>query len=433
MPLPPSSAANQRTPARSIETRPTETIQSVNTNKSASMSRRCFAASTAAALAAMPLRVHANDSKRWRVGVIGHTGRGDFGHGIDTVWLGLPETEIVAVADADPQGREKAKQRLRCEHAFADYRELIEKTQPEIVAVGPRHVDQHHAMIMAAIEGGAKGVYCEKPFCATLEQADQIVAACERSGTRLAIAHRNRYHPALPVTKTLIEQGVIGRVLEIRCRGKEDARGGGQDLWVLGTHLLNIAVYFAGNPIACSATFYAGDRPATSKDVRPGSEGIGPIAGDRLHARYETQGGTPVFFDSIQAAGVAKAGFGIQIIGTEGVIDLRMDTEPLVHLLQGSPFKPAPTPRRWVNISSGGIGKPEPIADIKRLVSKHELPARDLIASINESRQPLCSDTDGRVTMEMVHATFASHVQQSARVSLPLTTRTHAFVDWKND
>ncbi|EMI17087.1 3-chlorobenzoate-3,4-dioxygenase dehydrogenase related protein-putative NAD-dependent oxidoreductase [Rhodopirellula maiorica SM1] len=130
---------------------------------------------------------------------------------------------------------------------------------------------------------------------------------------------------------------------------------------------------------------------------------------------------------------MAKAGFGIQIIGTDGVIDLRMDTEPLVHLLQGNPFRPTSTPRRWVNISSGGIDKPEPITDIKALVMKHLLPARDLIDSINENRPPLCSDTDGRITLEMVHATFASHVRQGASVSLPLASRTHAFVDWRQN
>ncbi|WP_442512052.1 Gfo/Idh/MocA family protein [Novipirellula sp. SH528] len=399
----------------------------------AKMTRRVFVSSTAAALAAASSLAHANDSKQWRIGVIGHTGRGDFGHGIDTVWLELPETKIVSVADADPQGQQRAKQRLKCEHAFSDYRDMIQQTHPEIVAIGPRHVDQHHAMIMAAVDGGAKGVYIEKPFCGTLQEADEIVAACQRSGMRLAIAHRNRYHPALPVTKTAIAEGAIGKVLEIRCRGKEDARGGGQDLWVLGTHLFNLASYFAGNPTTCSATYYAGDHPATTADVVEGSEGIGPIAGNRLHARYDTQSGIPVFFDSIRGAGVGKAGFGIQIVGTEGVIDLRMDTEPLVHILQGSPFQPTSTPRRWVNISSAGIGKPEPIADIKPLVSKHILPARDLITSINEDRPPLCSDIDGRVTLEMVHATFASHIRQGQRVSLPLVKRTHPFTDWNDN
>ena len=45
-----------------------------------------------------------NPPLKLRVGVIGHTGRGNYGHGLDTVWLKVPETEIVAVADPHENG-----------------------------------------------------------------------------------------------------------------------------------------------------------------------------------------------------------------------------------------------------------------------------------------------------------------------------------------
>lgn len=373
----------------------------------------------------------ATPDRRWRVGLIGHTGRGDFGHGLSTVWLKFPDTEIVAVADADAKGLEREQGKTGAKQAFADYRELIAQTQPEIVAVCPRHVDQHHAMIMAAIEGGAQGIYCEKPFCRTLGEADEIVAACQRSGTKLAIAHRNRYHPALAAIGAAIEAGAIGETLEIRCRGKEDGRGGGQDLWVLGTHLFNLVPYFAGNVNACSASMLLGKRPVTPADVARGAEGIGPIAGDRLHARYETESGIPVYFDSIRNRGVAAAGFGLQVIGNEGIIDLRMDTEPLAHLSPANPFQPSVKPRPWIPISSGGIGKPDPIPEVGQQVANHILVVRDLLAAIREDRPPLCSDVDGRATLEMVHGVYASHIQGGKVVPLPLATRTHPFANWQ--
>ena len=48
---------------------------------------------------------------KYRVGVIGHTGRGNYGHGLDTVWLSMPQTQIVGVADPDEEGRGKAAKR----------------------------------------------------------------------------------------------------------------------------------------------------------------------------------------------------------------------------------------------------------------------------------------------------------------------------------
>ena len=383
-----------------------------------------------------PMLWHASRSsaispeRRWRVGLIGHTGRGDFGHGLSTVWLNFPNTEIVAVADADAKGLAREQAKTGAKHAFADYREMISQSRPEIVAVCPRHVDQHHAMIMASIDGGAKAVYCEKPFCRTLEEADEIVAASAHSGTKLAIAHRNRYHPALAAIDAAIKAGAIGKPLEIRCRGKEDGRGGGQDMWVLGTHLFNLVPYFTGSVTACSATMMQGKRPATPADVVDGSEGIGPIAGDRLHARYESQSGIPVYFDSIRNHGVPAAGFGLQLIGNEGIIDLRMDSDPLAHLIPTNPFQPSAKPRPWIPISSDGIGKPEPIPKIGQQVANHIPVVDDLLAAIREDRPPLCSDVDGRATLEMVHGAYASHVQGGKVVTLPLATRTHPFANW---
>ena len=77
--------------------------------------------------------------KRWRVCVIGHTGRGDYGHGLDAMWLRIPETEIVAVADADEKGLEGAKKKLSVSTGFADYRQRLAESKLDIVAVGPRH------------------------------------------------------------------------------------------------------------------------------------------------------------------------------------------------------------------------------------------------------------------------------------------------------
>ncbi len=391
--------------------------------------RRRFLRDTLAAglAASLPPFLSAAADKVWTVGVIGDTDRGGYGHGLDTVWLGLPETKIVAVADPVEAGRAKAAERLKLAPgaAFADYREMLAKAQPEIVAVCPRHIDQHRDMILAAVEAGARGLYVEKPFCRDLAEADAIVAACETHGAKLALAHRNRYHPALPVVAKLVEEGAIGRWLEIRVRGKEDARGGALDLWVLGSHLLNLCHYLAGAPLACSAVVLQGGRPVAATDVRDGAEGVGPLAGDEIHARFETGKGIPVFFDSVANAGVRESGFGLQLVGTEGVIDLRADTEPFAHLREGSPFRPVSNPQAWIPVTSAGIGQAEPVADIRQLVGGHHGPVRDLLAAVIEDRPPLCSDEDGRTVLEMTLGVFASMRRGGARVELPLKDRTN--------
>jgi predicted dehydrogenase len=227
----------------------------------------------------------------------------------------------------------------------------------------------------------------------------------------------------LPVVQRLIADGLIGRVLEIRTRGKEDHRGGALDLWVLGGHLFNLATVFAGKPTACSATLLQDGRPATRSDVKPGDEGVGPLAGNQVHARFETQGGIPVFFDSIANAGVREAGFGVQLIGTQGVMDFRIDVEPLAHLQAGNPFQPVKDARPWIPISTAGVGQPEPVANLGRQLMGHVIPGRDLIAAMRDGREPLCSARDGALTVEMICAVFESHRLGGQRVALPLASR----------
>jgi predicted dehydrogenase len=386
------------------------------------MNRRQFLAAAGVILAGPAV---ASTDPRLRVAVIGHTGQGNYGHGLDTMWLALPETGIVAVADPDERGLAAARKRLKVERGFADWRRMLAETRPDIVAICPRFIGQHQAMALAAVEAGARGIYMEKPFCRTPGEADAIVAACERQGVRLALAHRNRYHPALPVVSRMVKDGAIGRLLELRGRGKEDARGGVLDLWVLGSHVFNLAHALAGRPLACSAVLLQGSRPVERSDVRAGAEGVGPVGGDRLHARFEMECGVPFYFDSIRDAGVSAANFGLQLIGTQGIIDLRVDVEPLAHLAPGSPFMPSGEPRRWIPIGSAGPGRPEPIANLGAQVSGHLLAARDLIAAMREGRPPRCSARDGLVTVEMITAVFESHRLGGRRVTFPLETRTN--------
>lgn len=300
--------------------------------------------------------LEAKREKQYTVGVLGHTGRGNFGHGLDTVWNHLPNTKIVAVCDGNPAGLKKAQQKLQIETGFTDYHQLLKTHRPDIVAVCPRHPDQHAEMIIAACENGAKGIYVEKPYCLNLGQAREIGKALEVHGTKLAIAHRNRYHPLLPVLHQMINEGAIGKITEIRCRGKEDRRGGGEDLWVLGTHVLNLARQFSGRFTSCSAQLLQDQKPVTKQDCRPGNEALGTLAGNELFAYYATESGIPVYFNSIQNYGKREAGFGLVIIGNEGMLNLRCDQTPFAYLQKGTPWNPRPHSRSWQPIGPQGPG-----------------------------------------------------------------------------
>ncbi len=366
------------------------------------------------------------------VAVIGSTGRGDYGHGLDVVWQRLEGTPIVAVADDNAGGRAKALARLKLPEAagFADYRQMLQQVRPDIVAVCPRHVDQHRDMMLAAIESGAKGIYVEKPFVRSPAEADEVLAACAKHGARIAVAHRNRYHPTLQVVAELIREGRIGRLLEIRGRGKGDRRGGGEDLWVLGSHVLNMMTFLGGAPKSCSAVLLQDGRPVTAEDVRKGAEGLGPLAGNQLHARWMLGDGVFATFDSLANDETQNQGFGLRLLGSRGTIAIYADRNPLAFLLPGNPFAVIDPPPRWLPITSGGVDVPEPNPERMHRVAHHDAAAQDLVEAVQQGREPLCNAEEGARTVEMICSGFESHRQGGKQIEFPLTRREHPLENW---
>jgi predicted dehydrogenase len=362
-----------------------------------------------------------------KVGIIGSTGRGNYGHGLDVAWKNISEASIVAVADDNDKGRASALKRLNCKKGYEDYRKMLELEKPDFISVCPRHTDQRVPMIEAACENGVKGIYVEKPFARSMEECDRIRKACESAGVKVAVAHRNRYHPGLPVVRRLIQEGVIGKVVALRGRGKEDHRGGGEDLWVLGTHVLDLVHAIAGDPESCSAELRIGGRLVEKSDIKPGNEGLGPLAGDEVHARWKMKNGWTSTFDSIRGHGIKSANFGLQIIGNEGVIDLRCDREPLAHFREGCPWLPDRKTEPWVPISSMGIGKSEKIP-ISQTVKNHKSALINLIESVEKNRSPLCGLEEGISTVRFVQSVFASHMENGKNIHFPLKFRKHPFL-----
>ena len=390
------------------------------------MNRRSFLAANFVAML-VPGVVQADKGKR-QVAVIGHTGRGNYGHGLDVVWQKVPNAEICGVADANDAGLARSLTRLGIDAGFRDYQEMLTELRPEFVAVCPRHADQHRDMTLAAIEAGARGLYVEKPFCRTPAEADELLSACRKHGARIAVAHRNRYHPALKQIDRLIEAGKLGRLLEIRGRGLGDRRGGGEDLWVLGSHIMNLIHYFAGEPRSCSGIMLQNGASVTGRDVKDGAEGLGPLAANEVHARYEMTNGVIAYYDSIANDGTGKNAYCLQLIGSEGTVTIHIDRDPVAHFTPGNPWRPTLEPRRWIPISTSGLDKPEDQPELVKSVHNHVLAVRDLIDACDKNRKPLCDVHAGAVTVEMICGVFESHRRGGEAVQFPLEERCNALL-----
>lgn len=359
--------------------------------------------------------------KKCRVGIIGHTGRGDYGHAVDAAFLKVKNVEIVAVADPDEKGRANAQKRTNARSAYANYRDMLAKEKLDIVAICPRWIDQHHDMLIAAAEAGCH-IYTEKPFCRTLRECDAVASALDMRHLKLGIAHTSQYSPVLTIVLKVVADGKIGDLLEIRGRGKEDARGGGEDLWVLGSHIFGLMRSFAGgSATSCFGRVMLQGRVVVKSDVHEGAEGLGPIAGDHIQASYAFPKGATGYFASRRGMAGRPSRFAVQVFGSKGVIELESGYLVSAHILLDSSWSPGRTGSKWAAITSAGIGKPEPRTD-GNYEGGHVAAITDLIDAIETERDTKCSARDATAIVEMIAAVFESH-RLSKPVDLPLKTR----------
>lgn len=356
-----------------------------------------------------------------RAAIIGHSGRGDYGHGLDVVFNDLPGVSVVAIADPVASGREAAAKRSGALRQYSDYREMLAKEQPQLVSISPRWSEQHHAMGLAALAAGAH-LYLEKPITTTLAEADELIALAGKRGLKIAVAHQMRLAPNIVHLKRKLADGLIGDVVQIRSWGKQDHRAGGEDMLVLGTHLFDMMRHLVGDAEWCSARITHQGREFTKADARTVQEQIGLVGGTEIEAQFSFAKGVMATFTSRAALRETVAHWGLELIGSTGVVRILMDVFPQVFLLEAGKWTAQGKTDRWaplmddptLNFTSEqrGFGPAN-----RRVVE-------DWLGAIRTDREPACIGRDAMRALEMVMAVYQAGLT-GTRAHLPLPSRLH--------
>lgn len=364
---------------------------------------------------------------RWRAAIIGHTGRGDYGHGLDVLFAGREDVEVVAVADPVAAGRAKAAVRAGAARQYPDYQEMLRVEKPDLVSVAPRQTDQHHEMALAALRAGGH-VFLEKPITRTLAEGDELLAVARQTGRRIAVAHQMRMAPSIVFLKQRIEAGLIGDLLEIRAHGKQDHRAGGEDLIVLGTHLFDLMRLFAGDPEWCFARVLDQGRPITPASARAATENIGPVAGDEIFAQFAFPTGVNANFTSRARARKSWGHWGMELIGSRGAVRILADISPRIYQRSGGEWTQAGSTSHWGNVADDP--SPNETDDEPSVARANQRLVADWLDAIGNGREAACSGDNALRALEMAHAVFVAGLDK-ARVNFPLANRNHPLPDVK--
>ena len=147
-----------------------------------------------------------------RIGVVGFGARGTLAAEAHRPGAG---SVVSAVCDVADRGRADARAAYPDALVTDSLDELISSGVDAVMVLTPD--DLHARVTIAALEAGLP-VFCEKPLAVTLADADAMLEAARRTGSRLYVGHNMRHMPVITLMRQLILDGTIGDVKAVWCR-----------------------------------------------------------------------------------------------------------------------------------------------------------------------------------------------------------------------
>jgi predicted dehydrogenase len=126
-----------------------------------------------------------------------------------------PNVEIVGVSDHVEGRAQGVLDQLKLSQSLfvSDYRKLIETTKPDLIILCPSTAQ--HAEWTEKVAPFGTHVLIEKPFAATLAEADRMIAALKKTGKQLIINWPLRWYPSHITAKRLCDEGAVGEVIQV--------------------------------------------------------------------------------------------------------------------------------------------------------------------------------------------------------------------------
>jgi len=144
-----------------------------------------------------------NAARPLRVGVIG---AGVMGANHARVFAGLPDVELVAVADPTQSQRDLVARILNVP-TVESVEEMLDLDIEAVTIAAPTHL--HHDVALKCIARGLN-VLVEKPIASTVDEGREIVAAAAQAGVTLMVGHVERFNPAVKAIKdALVNEDIL--------------------------------------------------------------------------------------------------------------------------------------------------------------------------------------------------------------------------------
>ena len=211
---------------------------------------------------------------------------------------------------------------------------------PSIDAVLILTPPSSHLELVEKAAASGKHILLEKPLDISLERAESLVAAAERSGVKLGVVLQHRFRPVSTALSRIVADGRLGEIVGASARlsnwrpqsyydqpGRGTrARDGGGVLLTQGIHTLDLLISVAGLPVEALA--YATTTPVHRMETEDLVAGAVRFANGALGTVGATTCAYPGIPDSVELIGTKGTarieGAGLTAKFHEGA-DIQMD------------------------------------------------------------------------------------------------------------
>lgn len=154
---------------------------------------------------------------------------------------GLPDAQVVAVADPVQESAQKVAKLTRAARMYADPLDAIHDPEVDaVIIVTP--TSTHAALIEAAAQAG-KAIFCEKPVASDLTETERVMRTVQQTGAPFQIGFQRRYDVAFAQAKERIQAGEVGDIEQLNATGRDPAPPPVEYLKVSGGIFLDQAIH----------------------------------------------------------------------------------------------------------------------------------------------------------------------------------------------
>ncbi len=358
--------------------------------------------------------------KNYRVAILGCRSRGT---SAAKAYHAHPRTEIVVLCDLVQDRLDALGKIVNVSTHFTDLDEMITQTKPDIVAI-PTATEMHYPLCMRVLEYGIN-IEVEKPLCADLVQADEVVAKAKQKNARVVVHHQRRVSPTIQAVAKTLDEGKIGELRYIYACGKGYYAGYG--LMNIGTHVVNNMLRFGGHCKSVVTQATAGGRELIPEDVLPSPAGMGTVTGEYTTSTLQFDGNVTGTLIQQRFPIVSSDAYVLELYGSEG----RLFWSELkgAWWLPNPHFVPDGTLDQWERLTPI---YPDHFDKDNGADADDYCMVDEYVEALDENREHECSGEEGRHVMEILMAVFESAVY-GTRVELPQKNREHPLIRWREE